>query len=720
MTGLSARQWEALTRPQSIAIVGASSRPGPLNFAQRVLGNNRKLGYRGEILLVNPRYPTILDQPAHPSVSALPVVPDVCLISTPAPAAIEAVREAITLGTRVFMVHSGDFADAGAEGQARQDELTALCKEAGAALLGPNCLGMYHSRGPVALYGADIPSDLPSGRIAVVSASGAVSLELLKMGQAFGLHSAFSTGNEAVTTSEDILEQLVLDTDVGVIVVFVEALRKADDFRRIALTAHEACKPLIVLKSGMSVAGAKVAQGHTGSLIGASDAYSALLRQCGAVQVADFDELHATLRLFTALGGKRLRGTGPGILGLSGGKLAVAVDVADSLAVAIPQFAATTRESLTATMALPEAVAVANPVDVGAGFRSGLGIDRLVAACVETVAGDPSVGAILFPHAAGNAKGTTTLDKVVSDTLIGLADSLPVPVLLASRGNTEEDSFHGGTPLASNLTLFGGLREAFGAIGAVYRWQSFVAPPRLEPVPCRRHERAAALAGFAGTLSWDEAEPLLRAYGIPVVASRLLTVAADVDRLDMPFPVVAKVVSADIVHKLDVGGVVLDIATPDQLRRAFAQIMTDVGRNAPDARIEGVLVSQQIAGGSELFLGSRFEPGLGAVVAVGMGGTLVELLSPPEVLLTPFGEADAVAAFARMQGHELLAGYRGRPAADVAQLARTAVGLAQLMNDLRDVAASIDLNPVIFNRQFPGGIAVDARVMLKAAAHQSQ
>jgi len=723
LASLSVRQWEALIRPKSIAVIGASSRPGPQNFAQRILNNNDRVGYRGDIFLVNPRHTSILERPCHPSVDALPAVPDVCLISTPAPQAIEAARASIAAGTRVFMVHSGDFADAGAAGMARQQELAFLCEAAGAALLGPNCLGMYHSRGPVALFGADIPRDLPKGGIAVVSASGSVAIELLRMGLTFGLHSAFSTGNEAVTTCEDILEHLVRDPEVSIIVVFVEALRKADAFRRIALEAHGAGKPVIVLKSGVSATGARVAQGHTGSLIGAAEAYEALLRQCGAVQVADFDELHAALRIFTALSGRRLRGTGPAMLGLSGGKLAVAADVAGRTGVTLPEFSAETRARLARTMALPEGIAPANPVDVGAGFRSGLSVDRLVEECATTIAADPAVGALLVPLATGNTRGSTSLDRLVSDTLIGLAGALPVPLFLAARGNLEEPSSFGGPPLAANLTLFGGLREAFGAMGAAWHWQSFCPTPSpLQPAarPGRRAETAARLKGLTGTLAADESEALCRDYAIPVIAGRILRQEDEVDALDLPFPVVAKVVSPDVVHKLDVGGVVLNIAGPAELRRAFRQIMADVGRNAPRARIDGILVAEQVTGGSELFMGSRHEPGLGSVVALGLGGSLVEILPPPQVLLAPFGEEDAVAALLRMPGHELVAGFRGRPAADLRGLARTAMAIAQLMDDLRGVVASIDLNPVVFNARHPGGIAVDARVLLAAGNPEIQ
>ncbi|MFD5248414.1 acetate--CoA ligase family protein [Amycolatopsis sp. NPDC058340] len=717
--GIDGAQWESFTAPRRIAVVGASPRPGPLNFAQRLSRNNAHLGFTGTTYFVNPRHDSIFGLPCYPDLGALPEKPDVCLINTPARQVLGAVDDGITAGVRSFVVHSGGFGETGAEGHGLQAELRALCEETGAALIGPNCLGMYHSRGPVALYGADIPPGIPRGGLAVLSGSGSVSVSMMQLGQAVGLHSIVSTGNEAVTTAEDMLEHLVEDPEVTVVAMFVEALRRPDKFRTLARRANALGKPIVALKAGTSEKGAAAAGSHTGAMVGTGAAYRALFDDLNVIAVDDFEELRETVRALTVLGGQRPTGPGVAVAGISGGKLSVVVDLAERLGMPIASLAPETVHRLDTALALPAETSAHNPVDVGAGFRSGKPGTENLADCVRILASDPGVGLVLVQQSLSGSGHSNALERSWARAVADAAADVAEPVVIAAEfpvppENVEPDSRHRSP--AGSVPVLSGLRPALCAVRALTRWHRGANRPWTPPATSGPAVDAAALLDRLrdrhGLLTPAETERILAAYGLPILPTGHISAEAELDTLDLEFPVVAKVVSPDIAHKSDIGGVVLGIASPAELRAAYRRINDNVRSARPDARVTGVLVAPHLDHGVELFMGSRVEPGLGATVAVGLGGTLVELLGHPSVLTAPLDQATAHEAITRMTGAKILDGFRGGPTSDVGGLATTLCRLGRLTTDLADRIVDVDLNPIIVTHSHPGGLVADARIVL--------
>ena len=716
-TGLDAGQWQALTKPRAIAVVGASDRPGPLNFARRLARNNEVVGYAGAIYFVNPRYSTVLGRPCYPDLSSVPGPVDVCAINVSADHVLDAARDAVRIGVRALVVHSGGFAEAGAEGAARQEELLGLCAENNVALIGPNCLGMYHSGGRAAVYGADVPDQVRTGGLAMISGSGSVSTSFMRLGTEVGLHSVFSTGNEAVTSAEDVLERLLEDPAVGVVAMFVESLRRPEKFAIVARRALELGTPIIVLKAGTTAVGARTAQSHTGAIVGNGDVYAALFEQLGVIQVHDFDQLRETVRLLSTLAGRTPSGSGLGIVGISGGKLSVVADLADRVGVAVPSLSEHTARQVARELKLPDGVGVDNPVDVGAGFRNGRSVAETLAATMGLLAADPEIGVLLLSqNITTSGGGMNVVDQATATAVLDAAAALKLPVVLAAEaaGELTPAVVDAAAGAASPLN---GLGPALVAIRGLLRWSAArrVGPDVVDPAPPDLMAATRTrVAGKVGLLDPVDTEWLLTRYGIPCAPVFLARSEDDLDRPGLNYPVVAKVVSAHISHKSDVGGVVLDIADRDALHRAYAQIHDSVRSARPTARIDAVQVSPMHSGGVELFVGSRVEPGIGPVVAVGLGGTLVELLPPPRVLVAPFSLRAARDALDRMPGSAVLKGFRGAPEADLAVLAETLCAVASLTTDLGDRIEAIDLNPVLIAPGHLGGLAVDARITLRA------
>ncbi|MFB9928155.1 acetate--CoA ligase family protein [Amycolatopsis halotolerans] len=711
--GVDNTQWAAFSAPRRIAVVGASPRPGPMNFAQRLTRNNTHLGFAGTTYFVNPRHESVFGQPCYPDLQALPEPVDVCLINTPAQRVLGAVSAGVATGVRSFVVHSGGFGETGAEGLRLQAELHAQCGEAGAALIGPNCLGMYHSRGPVALYGADIPPGIRRGGLAVLSGSGSVSVSMLQLGQAVGLHSLVSTGNEAVTTAEDILEHLVEDPAVTVIAMFVEALRQPDKFRTLARRANALGKPIVALKAGTSEKGAAAAGSHTGAMVGAGAAYRALFDELNVMAVDDFEELRETVRALAVLSQRSPTGPGVAVAGMSGGKLSVVVDLAERLDMPIASLSPRTVHQLDTALALPAETHAQNPVDVGAGFRSGKPATENLADCVRVLASDPAVGLVLVQQSLSGTGLANELERGWAQAVVDAAADIAEPVVIASEfpvPPTPEELEVDSVPVLS------GLRPALCAVRAYTRWHRRAGhawtPPETFRPATSPETILDRLRDRHGLLTPEETGQLLVAYGVPVVPTWHISAETDLDTLDIEFPVVAKVVSPDIAHKSDAGGVVLGIESLAELRTAYRQIHDNIRHARPDARVTGILVAPHLERGIELFMGSRVEPGLGATVAVGLGGTLVELLGRPSVVAAPLDQATAHEALTRMTGAKILHAFRGGPAADVDSLATTLCRLGQLTSDLADRLVDVDLNPIIVTHSHRGGLVADARIVL--------
>lgn len=702
--------WDRLVRPQHICMVGASGKASSLSFTRRLLDNNALLGFKGHISFVNPKRDEIYGVPCYPALEAVPEPIDLLIVATPSKSVTETVRAGIALGVRSFVVHSGDFAEAGHEGKQRQKELVALCATEDMVVVGPNCLGAASVAGAAA-YGALLPETTVPGEISVITQSGSVAATLLDIAAPLGLNFVASTGNEAVTSTEDLVEHLLDEGSSRVFVLFVEALRNPGKFRKVAERARREGRAILLLKAGMTAAGESVSRSHTGSIGGGNGtAHRAFFEQLGVGFCEDFDELAAAVRLFAGVPHPPPR-VQVAVLGTSGGKLASAADDASRAGVTIPQLAPDTVSAVRAALNLPADIAVPNPVDVGMGFRSPLPYDERFRRSMRALSADPEVDAlVVHQDLACDAEPEMAFNREMIRAALAESTRLDIPVIFSSAVSGVVDAELAPDLRAAAVAVVPGGRSAMRAIATLDRWTRWTQPASGDGPWEKASRFPEDLAVREGVVQAAQARRLLAAYELPLVESMLASKREDLAQVS-DFPVVVKVASADILHKTEVGGVRTGIRDEEELAAAMSDIKASVASAAPWARVDGFEVSPQIAGFCELLMGAFTDPSLGPVVTVGLGGIQAEALSSVSMLVPPFTRAQAMEALSSFSGSRVLQGFRGHAPADLAALAAHLQQLGKLMLDAGGRIEAVDLNPVIVGAATPGGCIVDFSVL---------
>lgn len=684
--------WQSLTQPESVALVGASDR-NP--FAMRLVRNMAQLGFPGELLFVNPQRERVFETTCYPNVEALPSAPDCVAISVPAASVVGVVDAGLRLGVRAFVVNSNGFAEAGAEGQVLQAALEARCRQAGASLIGPNCMGLVNPRARVATFGAPLPLDLMPGPVGVVSQSGSVAAALLNAQRDVGFSIVLSTGNEAVVSAEDAIEQLLADVDTRIVVAFVETLRQPRRFIELARRARSIGRPMVVLKVGTSDRGAHAAFSHTASLAGSARVHAAAFRAAGVMQVFDLDELIETVELLAHVR-HWPRGGRTALLGISGGQLALAADIASAVGVELPALDGD-----------------GNPLDVGATFTTHGPLDEIIASRVAGLANDPSVDIVAVAQDAQrslNPEQVPLYRQVANGAARGAARvAKPVVLFTNVSAGLHDDVVDGAR--AAGLPLLQGARPSLQALRHLGWYGSLpeLAPPSYRADPSRFRRVIDQARGHLGEAV---ATQILAAYAIPITREGVAEGPAAAVALAnaIGYPVVLKLVSPDVEHKSDVDGVCLGLTSDDQVQAAYAQIVAAVARHQPSARVAGMLVSEHLEPGVELIVGVQHDPQFGPIVLVGLGGVLVEVLDQVAVGCVPLSADDARALLAAFPGAAVLRGSRGRPPADVEAAVDVLVKVSQLALDSDGVLAELDINPLIVGAD--GCKVADARLLL--------
>jgi acetyltransferase len=677
---------------RAVAVIGASG--DPTKVGGSVLANLKAAGFPGRLAPVNTARPLVQGLPAAPSILEVEGPIDLAVIAVPAPAVLPALEQCVARGVPAAVVISAGFREAGPEGRVREDALRAWLRRAPLRVVGPNCLGWIRPARRLNLTFA--PGMPPPGPLGFVSQSGALATAILDWSREHGLGFSLlaSLGNQADVNETDVIAALADDPDTRVILAYLEGV---DDGRAFvaALGAAAARKPCVLMKAGRSAEGARAVASHTGALAGSDRAFDAAVRQAGALRVTTLEELFDVARALQA--GR----TPPGrrvILVTNGGGLGIlAADAAREGGLEVTPLPEAAQARLRAV--LPPHAATANPVDlVGDATPARYG------AALEALAGEPaSLVVMLAPQAATDAAG-------VARAVLGATRARQAPVLAVLAGGARvrpgvsalED---GAVPCYAFPER--AVRALAHTVALAGRRRDPGTPPPA-PDPARL---AAALgpARAAVRLDLRQAAPLLAAYDIEVVPARLArspAEAAAVARALGP-PVAIKIVSPDISHKSDVGGVALGLATPEAAAAAAERMLDQVARRRPDARLHGVLV-QAMAGGAvaELLLGMVRDVQFGPLVVVGFGGIFVEVLGDTATRLAPVDTAEARAMLAELRMAPALAGARGRAAADLEALAGVVSRFSRIAVDVPDLA-ELEINPLLAD---PGGArALDAR-----------
>ncbi len=682
-----------LLAPRSVAIIGASD--DPLRIGGRPIATMLLQGYGGRILPVNPGRPRVQGLEAFASVAALPEVPEVAIVAVAAAQTIRVVEELAALGTRAALVFSAGYAEAGAEGALLQDRMVAAARAHGMRLLGPNTLGLLNPRN--GFYGTfasvvDMGFARPGG-VAIASQSGAYGGHILAIARDhdIGIASCVMTGNEADITLGDVIAMQVADAHTDVIAVYSEGIRDGARFVAALDAARRAKKPVVMMKVGASRLGRAAARSHTASIAGDDAVIDAVLAEFGVVRARSTEHMLdiarlATRRIFPA-------GNTLGVVTVSGGAGVIISDAADACGLPMPEMPEAAQAELRAL--LPFA-APRNPVDVTAQFVNDLSLGSRFTEAMVSAGGYRSILAF-FTYVGGGAVASQ-LREQLGIVRRAHPDRLFVLSVLASKEQVRGYEVDG-------FTVFADPTRAVDAIAAMGRFGDAFAATIAQPAPTvPAFMLPAAAPDEAG------AKRLLGAAGIacaPEIAAAEAEDAVAAARA-LGFPVVLKILSPDILHKSDIGGVLMNLGDADAVRAGHGLLLERARKAAPAARLHGVLVARQLEGGVECILGIQRDPVFGPVAMFGIGGIFVEIMQDVALWRCPFGEDVALQMIRSIRAWPLLNGERGRPRADVAALARMLARLSAFAVAAGPRLAAIDLNPVIVLPEGGGAFAVDA------------
>lgn len=698
---MSVRHLDKLFAPSSIAVVGATDRPSAVG--EVVMRNLLAGGFTGPIMPVNSKREALFDLSCHPDVASLPQVPDLAVICTPAETVPRLIAELGEKGTRAAVVITA--------GVDRVAMLNAA-KPYLLRILGHNCVGLLVPG--IGLNASFAPGTLGAGDIAFVSQSGALCTAVLDWAAARGIgFSHFvSLGNCADVDFGDVIDYLAQDPGTRSILLYIESITHARKFLSACRAASRA-KPIIAIKAGRFAQGAKAAASHTGALAGRDDVYSAALERGGVLRVDTTEELFEAVE--TLARARRPQGDGLVILTNGGGLGVMAADALAARGAALAELSEATVAAL--DKVLPPTWSRGNPVDIigdAPGARYGDALDALLSA--------PEVDALLVMHAPTGITSSDEVARGVVDKLAGaqktvLANWMGGKVVAPGRQILEA----AGIP---SFETPGAAVSAFSQLSGYRKLQSLLyetpsaSPERFKPDQARaRSVIDAVLADGRSLLTEYEAKELLDAYAIPIVVTRIAGDAAEAVRLadDMGYPVVIKILSREISHKSDVGGVALNLKSADAVRSAVETMAARVAELRPDAKLDGFTVQQMVTRPTshELLVGCFTDDVFGPVIMFGQGGTAVEVIRDRAVALPPLNMAIAGRLVAATRVSRLLEGYRDRPRADMDAIRLVLLKLAQLVIDFPEVA-ELDINPLLADDK--GVTALDARVVVRAAA----
>ena len=700
-------QLKAFFTPESVAVVGASRSPDKLGYA--LVHNIVQGGFRGKVYPINPKADEILGCKVYPSVLAVPDPIDLAVIVVPYQGVPGALRECGEKGIKAVVVISAGFRETGAEGGERERELLRIAKAYGIRLIGPNCLGVIDAYTPLnATFAAGTP---PSGPVGFMSQSGALGTAILDWALAgrIGFSKFVSMGNKADVSEVDLMRAWADDPYTKVIALYSEGLPNGQEFIRVANEVVRR-KPIVIVKSGVTQAGARAVSSHTGSLAGSEQAYQAAFYQAGVLRADSLQSLFDYARGFAYQ--PPLQGDRIAIITNAGGPGILATDELERSKMKLARLDPETTRQLEA--ALPEAASAANPVDVLGDAMA----DRYRLA-LDLVSKDPNVDGILViltPQAMTEIEETAR-------AVVEIAAQIDKPILASFMGEYRAEA---GVKILSenNVPNYDTPERAAATFKAMSRYRAICCRPErtnehfdVDRESVRKLLDAALDEGRL-EIGDAEARAILTAYGFRIPRSEIAADAEQATRLadQFGYPVVLKIASPDILHKTDVGGVKVGLQNAADVRDAFDLIVYRAQRYVPGAKIWGCLVQEMVPKGLEVLVGMNRDPQFGPLVTFGLGGIYVEVLKDVTFRVAPFGRADAEEMLSEIRARALLDGVRGEPPKDKEAIVDTLLRINQLVTDFPAIL-ELDINPLMVYERGRGAIPLDMRLILKSNRH---
>jgi acyl-CoA synthetase (NDP forming) len=704
----------AMLHPRNIVLVGATDKPG--NYAERIWNNLIKYQYEGGLYPVNAKRETIWGVPCYKDFASLPDKPDHVLVLVPARFAVQVIRDAAAAGARSATIVTSGFSELqDEESQRLAVELQRAVRETGLAVTGPNCLGNLSAGEKLFTNIDDRIVTMEAGPVAIAGQSGAIVMAIRQAleDRGVGVGYMVTTGNETGLETPDLMAYFAADPSIRVIVVYLEGVRNTKVFREACKAARAAGKPVIALKLGASEGGRAAAMAHTGALAGSIETFDAISTREGVIRVRGLDELIETTECFVHADPPKSNRLAA--VSLSGGKRGLLIDAFYSAGLKFAPLSANATEKL-AKMLGPGSI-VGNPLD--AGFAAVVD-PSVYMQSIKIMIDDPDTDIVIIDSELPKAPHELRERNLrIVDDMAGAASKPVVYISTMSIGFTE---FTKGLRKAlPNIAVMQGLDRAVGAIKSLIDYASL----RKEVPDIASSSKAPAramlekmLKNANGAAALDEvaSKKLLRAYGIPISKEEIAQTAADAVKIakKIGFPVVAKVVSADILHKSDFGGVVLNLNSATEVKKAFNDITARVKKLKNKPKLEGILIAQQVKADLELVVGASLDAEMGPVVLFGTGGVDIELMKDVALAGAPLDADEARQLIHKTKAGVKMKGYRGKPALHEASAVKALVGLSNLMADAGNRIASIDVNPFLINSKV--GVAVDGLIVLNNAA----
>ena len=695
---------ELFFKPKSVAVVGASAKPGKVGY--ELLLNLVNGGFEGDIYAVNPKADEILGVKAYPDITSIGSAPDLVVIIIPSKFVPGLMKECVQVGVKSVVIITAGFKETGEEGKKLEQEVLQIAREGGIRIIGPNCLGVMDTATKLnASFGGDLPVE---GGIAYLSQSGALLAAILDLANAngIGFSKLISIGNKADVGELDLIRALGEDENTKVIAGYLESITEGDAFvRQAEIISNE--KPILLMKSGSTGAGAAAASSHTGSLAGSETAYECVFARAGIVRCGSIKQQFDYAQAFAYQ--PLPKGKSVAVITNAGGPGIMAADAIESQKLTFAKLAETTVEKL--GQVLPPAANIHNPIDV-----LGDALAKPYEDALEIAMEDPNIDIVLVlltPQAMTDSKGT-------AEAMVKVSQQHPDKPVYACFLGAEKVAEGVEVLRKGKIPQYDSPEAAVESIKVVTEYVRWKARPKrvvkVFPVNRRKVEKIVDrhLRHNLREIGEMESKEILEAYGFKTPKGDIATTADQAVSIadQIGYPVVMKIWSPDIIHKSDVGGVKVGIDSAKQVRDAFDLMMYRIPKKKPDADILGVLVQEMCGKGKEVIFGVNRDPHFGPLMMFGMGGTMVEVLKDVSFYLAPLTNDEAKQMLENTKTYKMLKGVRGEEGVDLDAIAEGLQRLSQLVTEFPCIQ-EMDINPYVIGPAGTTPIAVDARISVE-------
>ena len=685
-----------LLSPRSVAVIGASEQPGlGLSTGQNLLRSSRQ----EHIYFIHPKRESVLGKKCYRSISELPEQVDMCIVLLNKSLVIPTLEEAAANGCKAAIVYASGYGETG--DKAAEQELRETAKRLDMAVMGVNCAGYISNNADLFPCGMLVNRDASPGNLALISRSGTIRLNMMQVDY-MNFSYLISAGNCSCILIEDYIDYLIDDPGTKVIGLYLEGVKNPEKFTDVLRRAALKRKPIVILKVGRSAAGSRVASSHTGSLSGSDKAFDALCKKFGIVRVDDIEELVQMCHMLSVLPELPKIPTISAMC-LSGGETGVCADVGTAEGLEYPEFSEETMQALTEL--LPDYASPANPLDMTATLSHD---GPKYAEVIKAIMRDPNVGMVLCGQTILPHQNLTDVIYPMSDGMVMAANERIKPVAVMNFFNCDRDA-----AIRSKLEAAGvAILPATGTGFKLLRYMK-------KMVEYKPEEKTLELAipqpagGEKVALSEYESKMELQRFGVRVPFSEVVSSEEQLDRVvrEVSYPCVAKIESADILHKSDVGGVRLNLHNEAELRAAYAEVLKNAAEKAPGAKVNGVLVQPMLPQGVEVIVGVNIDPQFGPRILCGLGGVFVEVFKDVALYPAPLSKGEALDMIRSLKGYKMLNGYRGSAKCDVDALAELMVQIADYAVANKDTLCEMDLNPVLVYEEGKGVDMADAVII---------